>query len=230
MELGPLLIPLIIAVVVALVIAGGIHARKVRQEFLAWAASRGFAVDESHDDSMETRFPELDCLRRGDDRYAYDIISGDWKGRPLLGFHYHYETHSRDSKGHQQTHHHNFSVVTLRSDIPLKDLLVRPENVLDKVAGFFGAEDINFESAEFSRAFYVKSADRKWAYDVIHARMIEFFLGAPRFCIEMHGDCVFAWRDSRFRIRDFEDAAYFLDGILDRLPEYLKRQQLEETT
>jgi hypothetical protein len=217
---------LIIIVVIALVIFASIMSHKRRREFLAWAAARGLSVDTSHDHSMDERFPELDCLRQGDDRYAYDILTGNWKERPLLGFNYHYETYSKDKDGHTQTHHHHFSVMSLASEVPLRPLSIRPENFFDKLGTFFGAEDINFESAQFSRTFWVKSPDRKWAYDVIHARMMEYLLEKPRFSIQMHGDRIFAFRSSTFAIKDWEDAGYLLDGILDRLPDYLKRQQL----
>lgn len=232
MDFGPVLIVGFIVLVVITIVVSMINAQKRRQEFLAWCAARKFMVDESKDYGMESRFPELKCLQQGDSgsQYAFDRFNGDWKGRSVLGFNYHYETHSTDSKGNTTTNHHYFSVVTVQSSVPLKPLLVRPENLFDKFCTVFGAEDINFESAEFSRAFYVKAPDRKWAYDVIHARMMEYFLQAPRFYIEMQRDNIFAYRNSRFKLQDFDDAMYFLDGILDRLPDYLKKQQLEVQT
>ena len=57
----------------------------------------------------------------------------------------------------------------------------RPRHPLEEFFGppfgeFFGHDDIDFESAEFSRNFYVKSSDRKWAFDILHARAMEFLL------------------------------------------------------
>ncbi|MCZ6810529.1 MAG: hypothetical protein O7D97_00875, partial [Planctomycetota bacterium] len=59
----------------------------------------------------------------------------------------------------------------------MPDLLIRREGMFDKLAGAFGFDDIDFESAEFSKRFYVKSPDKRFAYDVIHPRMMEFLLG-----------------------------------------------------
>ena len=56
------------------------------------------------------------------------------------------------------------------------DLLIRPEGFFDKVAGAFGFDDIDFESEEFSRAFFVKSSDKRFAYDVLHPRMLELLM------------------------------------------------------
>ena len=97
------------------------------------------------------------------------------------------------------------------------------------MAGFFGKEDINFESAEFNRLFFVSSADRRWAYDVLHARTMEFLMASPRFAIQFSSDCVMAWRNSTFNPDDFGAAADVISGILERLPEYVIQQQGSST-
>ena len=90
---------------------------------------------------------------QGDSRYAYNLIQGPL-GRagdvgvrlPLL---------HRVSGKNRQTH--VFSAVILDSDVVLQPLFIRPEGFFDKISEFFGADDIDFESAEFSRRFYVKA-------------------------------------------------------------------------
>jgi hypothetical protein len=222
---------LIIAVVV--LIGVGVYvsmqlAAARRKELTEWGAGRGLSFSPARDGSVESRFPGFSCLRNGRNRYAYNFLAGQWSGRDYLSFDYHYETHSTDSQGHAQTQTHRFSAVVLSSPVPLKSLVIRPEHMFDKLAGFFGLDDINFESAEFSRKFYVKSPDKKWAYDVIHQRTMEFLLGMPRFSLEMDGHSVIAWRHSTFKTQDFEQAAELVRGILDRLPEYLVKQQMSQ--
>ena len=113
----------------------------------------------------------------------------------------------------------------IESAIPLKPLHLRREHLFDKVSEFFGVDDIDFESAEFSRKFYVKSPDKRWAYDVIHARMMEYLLDAPTFSIQFAGSYVIAWRSSWFGPAEFEAGANLICGILDRLPGYVVQQQ-----
>ena len=48
-------------------------------------------------------------------------------------------------------------------------------------------DDIDFESDEFSRKFYVQSSDRKFAYDVLHPRMMEFLLQTTPPMIDVEG-------------------------------------------
>jgi len=220
----PIAVILIVVVIVA-IIYGHYAAKKRREALRAWAQSRSLRFDQTRDHSVEDIFPQFNCLHEGSNRYAENRMFGHYSGREFLGFDYHYETHSTDSKGRRQTHHHHFSAVILGSKVPLKPLFIRPEGFFDKVKEFFGFDDIDFESAEFSRKFYVKARDRRWAYDVIHQRTMEFLLGSPEFTIEFGAGRVIAYRSGRFGATEFEQAAEVICGILDRLPDYLVRQQ-----
>ncbi|MDY7011318.1 MAG: hypothetical protein SVV80_11300, partial [Planctomycetota bacterium] len=107
----------------------------------------------------------------------------------------------------------------------LKPLYIRREHFFDKLTEFFGFDDIDFESAEFSRKFFVKSPNKRWAYDVIHQRMMEYLLAAPDFGIQFDLMHIIAWRGRKFKPADFQAAAEMICGMLERLPEYVVRQQ-----
>jgi hypothetical protein len=216
---------LFVLLMIALAIYGWYAAAKRQQELAAWAKRHGMRFNPDSVYHMDDRFPEFGCLSQGSNRYAYNVLEGEWAGRPFLGFDYHYETRSTNSKGQSQTHHHDFSAVILTSDIPLKPLTICPAGFFDRVAAFFGYDDINFESAEFSRRFHVKAPDRKWAYDVFHARTIEFLLEQPTFSLQFDRRSVIAHNGSTFSLGEFEAAAELIRGVLDRLPEYVIQQQ-----
>ncbi|MCD6288521.1 MAG: hypothetical protein J7M12_05345 [Candidatus Hydrogenedentes bacterium] len=227
--MGPVVVvPIFIVLVVALIIFGAYKTAQRRKELASWAASKGLTYRQQKDRSFDDRFPKFNVLRQGSGRYAYNIMEGDWLGRRLLAFDYHYETHSTDSKGHRRTHHHHFSAVILSSDLLLKPLFIRSEGFFDKITEFIGFDDIDFESAEFSRKFYVKAEDRRWAYDVIHARTMEFLLSMPRFTIQFDGYNVIASQSSLLKPQEFETAIDVIKGILDRMPDYLVKQLEEE--
>lgn len=223
----PLIIIAFVVLAVAIFALSAWLSAKRRKELQQWATARGLSFDPGRDHGYDSRYSAFDCLRKGDNRFAYNIMEGRFQDRPFAGFDYHYETHSRDSKGRRQTHHHRFSAVILGSDVPLNPLFIRPEGFFDKVTEFFGLDDIDFESAEFSRKFFVKSSDKRWAYDVLHSRAMEFLLSQPMFTMQFDRDCVIAFRSSTFSPPDFEAAAMVVHGILERFPEYLVKQQLE---
>ncbi|MBI2827261.1 MAG: hypothetical protein HYX69_21525 [Planctomycetia bacterium] len=218
----------IIVIFAALLVAAGIwqyyQGERRRKELMALALKNGWQLRVSNDYDIETRFAAFSCLEQGSERYAYNILEGLAQRRPLCGFDYHYETYSTDSKGNRSTHHHYFSALVVETGLPLKPLLIRSENVLDKLGEFFGVDDIDFESAEFSRQFFVKADDRRFAFDVIHQATMEFLLAAPRFTIQFAGSRVMAWRAALFEAIDFEQAVQVISGVVDRLPEYLIRE------
>jgi hypothetical protein len=114
--------------------------------------------------------------------------------------------------------------LAIRSPLPIKPLYLRPENIFDRVTDFFGLDDIDFESAEFSRKFFVKAPEKRWAYDVIHQQMMSYLLEQPRFHVQFDTEHIMAWRNRRFKEEDFDQAFALIQGMLSRLPEYVRRQ------
>src|SRR5436190_1852174 len=118
---GPILIfILFVAFVIAAIIYGNIAARKRREELTALAGRLGFSFSPDNDSALPQRFGFLDQLAQGSNRYAFNVLSGNYRENGVLIFDYHYETHSTDSKGHRQTHHHYFSffILTLPASFP----------------------------------------------------------------------------------------------------------------
>ncbi|MCY2924561.1 MAG: hypothetical protein NT031_03840 [Planctomycetota bacterium] len=218
MPVGLIAIFVFVAIVLVIIAAGQAGARRKAME--QWAGGRGLAFDPDRQEGFDDRFEEFSCLRQGSSRYADNVISGNWGDRAILAFDYHYTTGSGKNR-----HSHSFSAVILESEIELKDLMIRQETFGDKMGAFFGFDDIDFESAQFSKEFYVRASDRKWAYDVIHARTMELLLASPRFSIQMAPRRVMAWRTSRLEPAELGQAATLVAGILDGMPQYLLEQQ-----
>ena len=207
----------LIAIAVIASIAYGIYASsKRRKELIQWALSKGLTFSAEKDSFFDSRYPGFSCLQRGDSRYACNIMTGGIAGRVFLGCDYHYSTGSGKSR-----HHYEFSLVIVNSPILLEPLLIRPENFADKLAALVGFDDINFESAEFSKKFYVKAPNKKWAYDIIHPRMMEFLLSMPQFFIDFESLSVIVYRENLFSPADFENAVNLINGIFDRIPDYV---------
>lgn len=230
MDVQTLIIVLIAVLIVGLAIWRYYRNAQRRQALQAWANENGMQYDRARDGSLDGRYSAFGCLHKGSRRYSYNHLTGRWGERAFHGFDYHYETYSTDSKGRRQTHHHHFSAVVLESEIPLQPLFIRPEGVFDRLTEIVGFDDIDFESGEFSRKFYVKAPEKRWAFDVIGQRTMAFLLKSPRFTIEMDGRYVIAFRNSRFSTDDYVAAADVITGVLDRLPDYVARQQTKGAT
>jgi hypothetical protein len=149
-------------------------------ELSAVADSLNWRFEPSPDYSADIQFSQFSVFRQGDDPYAFNTfigairVNGDaW---PAQMGDYHYQTTSSDGKT-THTDNHEFSYLLVNLPYPsLPNLRIRREGFFDTLAHAFGFSDINFESAEFSKRFDVKSADKKFAYDIIHPAMMEFLM------------------------------------------------------
>ena len=234
------LIPLLVGggvlAVVVLAALGAVGRQRRRKAIAAWAHGIGLTYAPQRDPGLAARLPGFAVFHQGQNQYAFNVVSGVFEGREVVAFDYHYETEhtvtvrEKDAQGRMHTRtetritHHRFSAVLVRPELVLKPLLIRPEGLFDKVADFFGRGDLNFESAEFSRRYHVTAPDRRWAYDVLHARTIDFLLDQPRLVVEMDPHHVLVMRPGQqtMSAETFDAAVRTVDGVLDLLPEYVR--------
>lgn len=215
------IIVLVVGLFVALAIAGAAAARKRRDELALLATRLGLSYCADEDRGMADRFEFLDALAQGSNRYAYNILSGVYQSHEVLMFDYHYETHSTDSKGRRQTHHHHFSFFILLLPQSFPELRITREGFFSKIAQAFGYDDIDLESAEFSRAFCVRSKNKKFAYDVCNGQMMEYLLANRDLSIEIEDRALALAFDSCLSAAEVESNLARLLEIRSRLPEYL---------
>ena len=215
----------IVIVFAALVIAGAIYsaiaARKRREALFMLATRLGLNFDMGENYELANRFGFLKRLAQGDNRYAFNVLSGTYQENDVLVFDYHYETHSTDSKGNRQTAVHQFSFFILLLPAFFPDLTITREGLLTKIAEAFGFDDIKFESAEFSRAFCVRSKDKKFAYDVCNSSMMEYLLANRDLSIEIENQTLALAFNSCLSAEQIESNLQRLIQIRLRLPEYL---------
>jgi hypothetical protein len=158
----------------------------------------------------------LDKLRRGSERYAFNILSGTYQEHEALLFDYHYRTGSG-----KNTHHYYISFFILHLPVLFPELIIAPEGIFSKIAQAVGYDDIDFESHEFSRKFCVRSKDKKFAYDVCNARMIEYLLSNTDLSIEIEDRVLAISFDSRLAPEKIEPNLNRLITVRSLLPDYL---------
>jgi hypothetical protein len=211
----------VIGLIIALAIWGAMAAKQRRAELASLSLRLGLSYRAEKDHEMTDRFEFLDALARGSNRYAYNILSGIYQAHEVLVFDYHYETHSTDSKGRRQTHHHHFSFFILMLPQSFPELLITREGFLSKLAQAFGYDDIDLESAEFSRTFCVRSKDKKFAYDVCNASMMEYLLAHRDLNIEIEDRALALAFGHCLAVPGIERNLNRLLEIRSRLPDYL---------
>jgi hypothetical protein len=221
---------LVVAVTLVAVVAGAYWSSRARAErraaMAALAGELGMAFDPDERRDFDARYRRFELFGRGHTRRAYNTISGtvDITRRPYracLGDYRYSVTTSNGKTTTTTTYHVSYLILHTPYD-GLPALLIRPEGFMDKVAGAIGFDDIDFESDEFSRKFFVKSPDRKFAYDVVTPRMMEFLLanGAPTLDLSGGAICLLDGA-RRWDPSGFKDRLAYLRRFFELWPEHL---------
>jgi hypothetical protein len=211
----------LLALVIPAFIISVIMERKRREGLWALAGRLGLSFDEGQNEVIPLRYGFLKNFNTGDNRYATNILAGNYQSDSVLAFDYHYETYTEDKNG-RHTEHHWFSVFVLEmpgSEFP--ELTIRHENFLLRVAEVFGYQDIKFESAEFSKVFCVRSEDKKFAYDVCNPAMMEYLLGHRDLSLQIEDEVIAIVYNNRLSVEQFEPNLQRLVEVRNRLPQYL---------
>jgi hypothetical protein len=223
-----------VPIIIVLLIAGGIAAvyfawkqeQKRRDEMAALANEIGWRFDPDKDKSHDTEYAHFEIFRRGHSRAAYNTLTGSVAiaGRPYpakMGDFTYKVTTSNGKTTTTVTYRFSYLILHLPfRGIP--DLLIRREGFFDKIAGAFGFEDIDFESEAFSRAFHVKCAHKKFAYDVIHPRMMEFLMRNCPAAIDIeHCRCCLSDGKNRWEPQQFKGMLQWVDLFFAQWPEHV---------
>ena len=202
----------IIAVVVAIIVIQYKLAAKRREELFTLAQQGGWDFSPAKDFGIG-RLCDFDIFNRGQDRYAYNTVTGKvgygaYACELDMGD-FCYTTVTRNSKGGSSKTRHHFSYLVIR--LPFRstpEVRIRREGLLDAITQAVGFDDIDFESEEFSRKYYVTSTDKRFCYDLLHPRALEYFLAieppelieikAGRLCVT---DGVRRWTIDAFKKR-----------------------------
>jgi hypothetical protein len=195
--------------------------RERREELQYLAMQLELDFDPAHDRSHHRRYGHA-VFGRGRKRVASNTLRGV---RPMAGHpvrvkmgDYRYTTGSGKNA---QTHKLSYAIFHLPY-VGTPDLLVRREHLGDKLKGGLGFDDIDFESEEFSRQFWVTSSDRKYAYDVLHPRMMRFLLDGSRPHVEIVRDaCLVLEGRRRWTPEQFAGWVAWAEEFLSLWPEHL---------
>jgi hypothetical protein len=161
--------------------------KKKRREELAVMA-RQLGLEFSPDDPFDTLGYPFALLTKGDGRGVENVIWGVWNQMPVREFDYWYYDESTDSEGRRSRTYHRFSCAVTEIEAACSHVTISRENLFTALADRIGLRDIEFESEEFNGRFNVKSKDRKFANDLVDARMMRYLLGAdPGFEFEICG-------------------------------------------
>jgi len=223
-DLEPYRMPAAIAflVVVAIVaIALRIWEKRRREALGRKAKKLGLRFNPDPDYDLAARLEFLNRLGEGVNRYAFNIMQGVYREHPVRYFDYHYAIESTDGKGRTRRTSYYLSVYVLHHPTNFPEVEIYPQKFYHRIGQALGMESINFESVAFNKAFVVRSANRRFAYDLCHPRMLALLLKHKDINLELEGHCIaccYRHRHKPGKIRPHFD---LLVDIRELIPEYL---------
>lgn len=224
-------LPFILVPIIAVVVAVGVYLawkaeQQRRLDLLALAREFDLSFDESHDASHDDRFARFALFRKGRARVACNTLRGEVElaghaVRVRMGdFQYKVD---RGSGKNRRTETIRLSYLIARNPFgTCPETIVRREGFFDRVAGVLGFDDIDFESIEFSKAFHVSSDDKRFAYDLVDPRMMEFLLASAPPALELDGGLVcLSTGKGRWEPAEFRSRLMWFGSFLERWPRHL---------
>ncbi|HEX9815549.1 MAG TPA: hypothetical protein VGB18_01100 [Candidatus Thermoplasmatota archaeon] len=215
---GEQFIPFLIFLVAFAAIAWFVyqHEKKRAAEFAALAESLGLHFEKRPGHEILDQVGFLDAMPRGNSRRAKFLLHGTYRDLDVRIFQYTYQTGSGKN---QQTHSHTVAWARVPATWP--GLTIVPEHVGHKLFDALGGDDIDFESDEFSRRFWVRCGDRKFAYDVIHGRTMEHIMAPGWQRWELKGPFLTLWENrGRLRVPEVRPALDRLAAFWELLPSF----------
>ena len=216
---------LVVSIAAAIKASGMERHRKMALELMA--QRRGWSFQPATVRSLSDLYPHIEVFDRGHSRNAYNLMTAELtiageRFRMLAGDYTYKVTSSNGKSSSTRTYHLSFLFVHWPHQWIVPDLLIRPEGILDKFKGAIGFDDIDFESEEFSRKFWVKSPSKRFAYDVIHPRMIEFLLASSPAQVELaNGSAGMVGQAKRWEPDEFAACADWLAQFFNLWPEFV---------
>jgi len=220
-------------VTIALLVIGGLavlgltfylhhkaHQKKVA-ELTAYAARRGWHYTE-RDRSLTDRFVGRP-FGGGHGRDAKHVLSGEYRGRQVLIFEYSYkETTGSGDDRRTETYRH--TVVSAGTPAPRPTLELTRETFGRKLLGFVGVRDLQLESEQFNDTFRISTEDDKFAYDILHPRMMEWLLAdnrAMRLPFRFERADLVVWDSDQLDPANLGWMVDFVCDVLDRVPGFV---------
>lgn len=202
--------------------------KKRREALIAFAAQYGWSLDLSKRHGRPG-FPS-DLFQKGHSRWSrYHMdksIAKAIQGGPGNGeakaqaFEYHYAITTGSGKNRRTTHYY-FTCLHFRVPMRLGRIELRDEHLGDKLVQSIGFDDIDLEDPDFSGKFVVKAENRRDAYDLFGASLMQFMCGWSGLGIQTEGPEVLVVMKGHLDPHDVMNLERFMRGFLGNLPRLL---------
>lgn len=124
----------------------------------------------------------------------------------------------------------NWTVAICQAPLAFPSMRVREQGFFDTLGEVVGLRDLQFESDEFNQAFHVAADDPRRAYDMLHAKAMEFLLRSGRWPMQFGGTYVVCALRPRVDAMALERLMADVRDFIGLIPGYVREELgLDET-
>ncbi|MFA5795468.1 MAG: hypothetical protein WC980_10445 [Candidatus Brocadiia bacterium] len=165
-----IIIGVIVGIIGLLILYGYYLGLKRRNEMTALSLKLNLPYLSEKSADHHLKYAPISIFQKGHSQKAANIIGGQKDGLYTELFDYQYTTGSGKN---QSTHHFSICILTLPQSF--KYIHIRSEGLFDKLASLVGFNDLDFNQyPEFSKRFWVKSADEEFARVFVSSEIMQF--------------------------------------------------------
>lgn len=161
-----------------------------------------------------TQFSDFEPFRSNAQGRVTKVMVGNIKGNEWQIFDYRYTERSGKSSTTYE-----FQVFTVKLPGYFPRLEIKPEHF---GSNWFVGPDLNVESAEFNRKYRVETADREFAFGVLHPQLIEKLIQAPSLTWQLAGNHLVLVDEGRINTGTVDSAIRLMVQFLHLMPPYLR--------
>jgi hypothetical protein len=163
--------------------------RRKKVEALSYTLGFDYAAEDTS--LLESRFAALPLFSHGRRKRATNVLRRRESGGETLLFDYRYTTGSgKNSSTHYQTVY-----AVHRPGLSLPELELRPENLLHRIGGAFGYQDIDFAAfPEFSRRYLLRGKDEEAVRRAFTPALLQTLERRPGWSLEASAETVIVFR------------------------------------
>ena len=140
-------------------------------------------------DQFLAPFQHLSPFGQGHSHEVHNLITGTHGNMGVTIFDYSYKVTTSNGKSTTTTTY-NVQVVTAALSHFLPTFTMQPENFLLKIGEKLGYREIEFESEEFNKRWFVRGQDSEQIYALFHPQAMERLLNVAPFRWEFGGNMI----------------------------------------
>lgn len=213
----------------------GNRVKRRRNKWIQLAAGHGFQYSCEPNVKLPTLYSDFILFKQGVDKKAFNICLGEEKGYEITAFDYYYTVPS----GKDIIAKHHFSVFIFKSQLIFKPIIIlnnkmlRELDIFDAISSTIsrgekaylsGTDVIYFESEEFNRKYYIKCDNKKYAYDIINPRMVQFLSDISDINIEVQDNSVLFYWNKVIPMSAIESYLTIAHDFFEMIPLYIKKE------